>query len=134
MDKLFEFLSFLNNRAPSIKFTMEASCLSNCDRTDDHSCSPVISYLDVSMWVDAEGLIMTDLYRKPNTKCQYLLPASAHPRHCFPGIAKSLARRVVRICSRVEDRDRRLEELKQMLLGRGYKPSMLIAEGGVGGC
>ena len=125
VDKLFDFLAFLNNRAPSIKFTMEASCLSNCDRTDDHSCSPVISYLDVSMWVDKEGLIMTDLYRKPNTKCQYLLPDSAHPRHCFPGIVKSLAHRVVRICSRVDDRDRRLEELKQLLLGRGYKPSML---------
>ena len=85
VDKLFQFLDFLNNRAPSIKFTMEVSCLPNCDRTDIHNCSEVIHYLDVSMWIDSEGLIMTDLYRKPNTKCQYLLPDSAHPRHCFPG-------------------------------------------------
>ena len=54
-----------------------------------------------------------------------MLPDSAHPRHCFPGIAKSLAHRVVRICSQVENRDKRLEELKDMLLGRGYKVTML---------
>ena len=74
IDKLFEFLEFLNSRAPSIKFTMEVSCLPNCSRIDDHTCSEVINYLDVRMWVDREGPIQTDLFRKPNTKCQYLLP------------------------------------------------------------
>ena len=69
--------------------------------------------------------IKTDLYRKPNTKCQYLLPDSAHPRHCYPGIAKSLAHRVVRICSTKEDREIRLAETKDLLLGRGYKRGML---------
>ena len=76
------------------------------------------------MWIE-EGKIITDLYRKPNSKIQYLLPESAHPRHCFPGIAKSLAHRVVRICTRVEDREKQLGELKQMLLARSYKPDML---------
>ena len=131
---LFEFLQFMNNRYPSIKFTMEVSCLPDCDRADDHSCSQVVNYqgprnhvnyLDVSMWVDSQGRIQTDLFRKPNTKCQYLLPSSAHPRHCFPGIAKSLAHRVVRICSRLEDRYKRLEELRELLLGRGYNARML---------
>ena len=77
------------------------------------------------MWIDTHDQILTDLYRKPETKCQYLLPDSAHPRHCFPGIAKSLTHRVVGICSQTEDREKRLEELKDMLLGRGYKVSML---------
>ena len=76
------------------------------------------------MWIE-EGMILTDLYRKPNSKVQYLLPESAHPRHCFPGIAKSLAHRVVRVCSRVEDRKKQLDELRQMLLARSYKPDMV---------
>ena len=90
-----------------------------------HYCSQCINFLDVTMWVDGEGKIQTDLYRKPNTKCQYLLPHSAHPRHCFPGITKSLAHRVVRICSRQEDREKRLVELKELFMGRGYKSSMV---------
>ena len=81
--------------------------------------------LDMKIYVDSDGYIQTDLYAKPNTKCQYLLPHSAHPRHCFPGITKSLAHRVVRICSRQEDREKRLVELKELLMGRGYKSSMV---------
>jgi hypothetical protein len=44
-----KLLVFLNNRVPSIKFTMEVSCLPNCDRADLHNCSQVINYLDLSM-------------------------------------------------------------------------------------
>ena len=32
------------------------------------------------------------------------LPDSAHPRHCFPGIGRSLAHRVGRMCSGEEGR------------------------------
>ena len=114
----------MNNRVGSIKFTMEVTCLPDCDRTDQHNCSEVLNYLDVKMWLE-QGKIVTDLYRKSNSKIQYLLPESAHPRHCFPGIAKSLAHRIVRICTRVEDREKQLSELKQMLLARSYRPDML---------
>ena len=105
----------MNSMSPSIKFTMEVYCLLNCDRPENQQCSQIIEYLDVSMWIDSHGQIQSDLNRKPNTKCKYLLQDSPHPRHCFPGIAKSLAHRVVRICSKSEDRDRRLGELRVML-------------------
>ena len=65
------------------------------------------------------------LYLKQINICFKNASDSAHPRHCFPGIAKSLAHRVVRICSKPEDRDMRLGELRDMLLDRGYKASML---------
>ena len=77
------------------------------------------------MWIDETGRIQTDLFRKKNMKCQYLLPSSSHPRHIFPNIAKSMSHRVVRICSRVEDRDKKLDEMREMLEGRGYKRKML---------
>lgn len=37
----------------------------------------------------------------------------------------SLALRIVRICSLPEARDQRLEELKDMLLSRGYRKSVI---------
>ena len=73
------------------------------------------------MFLDSEGLIQTDLFRKPGTKCQYLSPESAHPRHVFANIPKSLVHRVVRICSVPGTRELRLEELRQLLLSRGYR-------------
>jgi hypothetical protein len=76
------------------------------------------------LWLE-EGKIETNLSRKPNSKVQYLLPDSAHPSHCYPGIIKSLAYIVVRIYSRVEDREKRLEQLKEILLARSCKPSTL---------
>ena len=39
----------------------------------------------------------------------------------------SLAYRIVRICSEQETRDKRLEELKQLLLDRGYKKNIINA-------
>ena len=115
----------MNSQAMSINFTMDVTCLPDCQRTDEHKCRQTLDYLDLRMWVDEDGHLQTDLFRKPNQKVQYLLPDSAHPRHCFPGIAKGLMVRVVRICSRQEDRDKRLEELKFMLRSRGYSHQLL---------
>lgn len=121
---LFVFLAFMQSRSLSITFTMEVTCLADCQRTDEHNCSRLLHFLDTSAWVDEEGRLQTDIHTKANTKIQYLLPSSIHPRHCFPGIAKSLMMRVARICSRPEDRDKRLYEWKTRLLGRGYKKRM----------
>ena len=55
----------------------------------------------------------------------YLLPSSCHPAHTTNSIPYSLALRIVRISSREEDRDLRLEELKVMLLNRDYKASIV---------
>ena len=62
-------------------------------------------------------------------------PESAHPQQIFPNIAKSLVHRVVRICSVPGSRKMRLEELKEMLLSRGYKAGVLnevVEYGGLG--
>ena len=70
---------------------------------------------------------MTDLYRKPTDRNMYLLPSSCHPLHTTNSIPYSLALRIIRICSRIEDRDKRLEELKVMLLEREYKLNVINA-------
>ena len=57
----------------------------------------------------------------------YLLPSSCHPAHTTSSIPYSLALRIIRICPMEEDRDKRLEELKQMLLERDYKSGIINA-------
>jgi hypothetical protein len=51
------------------------------------------------IWIDEDGFIQTDLYKKTGRKNQYLLPSSAHPKHTTKGILFSLAYRLIRICS-----------------------------------
>ena len=81
-----------------------------------------------SSWsIDSEGKIQTDLHRKPGRKCQYLSPDSAHPRHIFSNIPKSLVHSVVRNVSLPGMREVRLEELRQLLLSHGYKAGDLRA-------
>lgn len=69
--------------------------------------------------------IVVDLYKKPTDRCQYLLTSSCHPPHITENIPYSLAYRIVRICSEMETRDKRLAELKTMLLSRNYKAKII---------
>ena len=78
-----------------------------------------IPYLDTSCSLE-NGKIELDLYKKPTDRNQYLLPSSNHPKGTTKSIPFSQALRIIRICSSVDKRDRRLEELKQNLLERNY--------------
>ena len=107
-----------------MKFTMEATCpRENCPEAgeDGHECKLFLNFLDLKMFISAEGQILTDMYRKPNKKCQYLSPESEHPRHIFSNIPKSLVHSVVRNVSVPGMLNVRLEELRLLLRSRGYK-------------
>ena len=93
-------------------------------QTDDMSSS--LAFLDTSCQI-SDGKIIVDLYKKPTDRNQYLLTSSCHPSHVTSNIPFSLALRIVRICSLTEDRDRRLAELKNMLLDRDYRPGIIDA-------
>ena len=68
-----------------------------------------------------------DLFRKPTNRNQYLLTTSCHPTHVTTNIPFSLAVRIVRIWSLQSDRDKRLTELRNMLIERDYKPGIIDA-------
>ena len=121
VQSLHEFLVKLNTIHPSIKFTMSHTtppAIENpvCD------CKPeeAIQFLDTSCKI-VEGKIITDLYRKETDRNQYLLPSSRHPAHVSTNIPYSLAMGIVRICAIKEDREKRFEELRDLLLARDYK-------------
>ena len=57
------------------------------------------------------------------------MPSSALPGHNTPNIVYSMAFRLLRICSKVEDFEFRLKELKNNFLKpRNYKPNMIEKE------
>ena len=119
---LRQLVDFLSAQEPSMKFTMEVTCpREGCPEAGEegHECQHFLSYLDLKMFIDREGRIQTDIYRKPNRKCQYLSPDSEHPRHVFANIPKSLVHSIVRNVSVPGMLELRLEELRQMLLSLG---------------
>ena len=84
-----------------------------------------IPFLDMVVRIDKEGSIQTDLFKKDTAKVQYLLPSSCHPGHITKNIPYSLAYRLLRICSDTKSFKQRLEELRQDLLSRCYKPRVI---------
>ena len=129
LDQLHSFLAELNEIHPTIKFTMNHTLPYMKEHINpDCECGLLnsLAFLDTSCRI-SDGRIIMDLYRKPTDRNQYLLTSSCHPAHVTSNIPFSLALRIVRICSLPEDRDKRLLELRVMLLERDYKPKLVDA-------
>ena len=129
LNTLHTFLQDLNSIHPTIKFTMshtvpylKEDTSSSCDCDIANS----LAFLDTSCKI-SDGKIIVDLFRKPTDRNQYLLTSSCHPAHVTSNIPFSLALRIVRICSLPSDRDKRLSELKNLLLERNYRPGVINA-------
>ena len=84
------------------------------DGQDRCDCPPTqsIPFLDTSLSIK-DGQIEVDLYRKPSDRNQYLLTNSCNPPNCFKSIPCSLSLRIKKKCTKIEQRDSRLQELKQ---------------------
>ena len=78
---LIAFLDQINNLHHTIKFTYEYTCPYTCTYPSDiqHDCfcysSRSIPFLDTLVTIKNKKLV-TDVYRKPTDRCQYLLPSS----------------------------------------------------------
>ena len=94
----------------------------NCDCEAKDS----IPFLDTQCTIK-QGRIVTDLYRKPTARNQYLLTSSCSPATGTENIPYSLALRIVRICPELEAKEARFKELKEFLLARSYRPSLVEA-------
>ena len=124
--KLHELFKELNDIHPTLKFTMEHTTPALEQEEDSCDCEKrtSIAFLDTSCSLEG-GFIDTDLYRKATDRNQYLLPESCHPNGTTKSIPFSLSLRIVRICKKPENRDKRLAELKQLLLQRGYSENIV---------
>ena len=88
----------------------------NCD------CEPIsaVPFLDTLCSIK-EGRIYTDFYKKTTDRNRYLLQSSCHPKKTTLAIPKSLAIRIVKICSNPNTRHHRFHELQDQFLERGYQ-------------
>ena len=124
--ELHLFFDELNKIHPTIKFTMNHTSL--LSETDEIRCSceqkEWIPFLDTKCSIE-NNKIETDLYRKETDRNQYLLTSSCHALTCLRNVPFSLALRIVRICSKERQRDLRFEELKNLLLARGYSDRII---------
>ena len=124
--RLHQFLNELNQLHPNIKFTISHTKSPGACDTCDCPELEKIPFLDTTISVK-NNKIVTDLYRKPSDRVQYLLPSSCHPNHCHTNIPYSLALRIVWICSEAESRDKRFDELRDMLKSRNYQSGLIAS-------
>ena len=87
-----------------------------------------IPFLDIDVHIDSDNSIQTDIFYKITDTHQYLDFHSCHPRHTKINIPFNLARRICTITSQVTNRNKRLSELKSILLQRNY-PIKVIQNG-----
>ena len=123
---IHKFLEEINKIHPAIKFTMQHTSIPGEDPNLRCSCpnKESIPFLDTLLTIK-QGRVSIDLYRKPTDRNQYLLTSSCHPPQTTLNIPFSIALRIVRICTEEDQREQRFDELKQFLIDREYKPSMI---------
>ena len=106
-ESLFAFFEYVNAYHESIKYTWEWS-------------ENKVSYLNVLVKVEGKK-IATYVFCKPTDTRQYLDNRSCHPRHVKHGIPYGQALRIRRICNSDEVFERRLSELSEDFVKRGFK-------------
>lgn len=100
-DEPKDFIDYLNNLHPTIKFTSDLSKTS-------------VAFLDTTVSIN-NCKVSTDLYVKPTDTHQYLLSSSCHPYHTKRSIPYNLGLRLRRICSGDTTFRRRCDELSEQL-------------------
>ena len=105
---------------------MEQTTFENEPLQDRCDCQPrkSIPFLDTFLSLE-NGKVEVDLYKKQTSKNQYLLPSSCHPKTATQAIPFSLSLRIIRICTKLYQRDLRLRELKELLEARQYPQNLI---------
>ena len=113
-NELQEFISYLNNCLPSIKFEADMS-------------PTTVNFLDVKVHLSPQGDLSTRLYTKPTDAHNYLSYTSCHPPKCKDSIPYSQFLRLRRICSHNDDFTNEAREMAGHFHRAGY-PKKLLQE------
>lgn len=109
---LKEFLDYINNFHPTIKYTWEYSTKS-------------IHFLDTVVYVSENRKLCSNLFVKSIDRTMLLHQTSYHPKSCTRSIIYSQALRYRRLTTTDENLVKNLEHLKLILLARDYNPHLL---------
>ena len=108
-----DFLQYLNNHQPSIRFTMETE--------KDNK----LAFLDTAVLREPDGRLTTSVYRKPTHTDQYLAYDSHHPQSVKRGIVKCLYERAKRLVTKPSVISEEKKHLSSVLVSNGYPFSFL---------
>ena len=124
--QLHDLYKEINKIHPTLKFTMIHTSVENEAEEDKCDCQyrKSIPFLYTSLSIE-DGKISIDLHRKKTDRNQYLLPSSCHPKTTTQAIPYSLSLGIVRTCTKINERDSRLRELKELLMARKYPESLV---------
>ena len=93
------------------------------DLTIEKSYTEIV-ILDIEIY-KFQNQFCTREHRKETSSLSYLKFGSAHPNHVFKGIVKGQMYRLRRLCSRKEDFDEAITNLKQRCISSGYDENMV---------
>ena len=102
------FIDILNKLDNNIEFTMEAATQNNGTQK--------LNFLDITVILNQDGNVKTDIHYKDTNAHDYLLYNSHHPQHIKDNIPYNLAKRIIVFCSENATVVRRISDLKIWLL------------------
>ena len=111
-ESLKDWITYLNNAHPTIKFTAEYSTKS-------------IHFLDTTVKIDSNQNLYTDLYCKPTDSHNYLRYNSAHPPRNISSLPYSQFLRLKRICTKDEHYKKHSKTMKKHFIEKGYPKTIL---------
>jgi hypothetical protein len=114
LDELHEFLAYINEYHPTIKFTVEQS-------------TQEVNFLDLTIYKDENDTVQTKLYTKPTDAHLYLHYSSCHHKSTKEAIPFSQALRARRLCSTDSEFHKALDQMMGNFLKRGYPRRILTA-------
>ena len=109
-------------------FHQSANQIHSKIQVDLRTSQSEIEFLDVTVKLDKDGFLTTDLFIKPTDSKSYLHFNSEHPMHMKKAVPFGLGLRIKRICSKDNDFQKHRENLKTRLLERHYPASVVDTE------
>ena len=109
---------------PSIQYTMERAETF----VENGSLVQKLVFLSLTIFLDDEGNIWTDVYYKPTNTHDYLHFNSHHPDHIKKNIPQVLSKRIMVLSTKEESVRNNLLDLRKWLRQCGY-PDTLIDRG-----
>ncbi len=115
------FLYLINSMHPSIQYTMEKADTV----VKDGVLTQKLVFLSLTIYLNENGDIWTDVYYKPTNTHEYLHFNSHHPDHIKKNIPHVLAKRIMVLSTKERDLKNNLSELRVWLKQCGYPDSLI---------
>ena len=113
--EVHNYLVFLNEQHPRVRFTMEVETEGS------------LPFMDVLFSRKEDGKLSRKVYRKPTHTDRYLQFDSHHPIAVKSGIVKGLVERAIQVSSDTEAKERELSHISEVMQLNGY-PRKFVAK------